>query len=127
MAKHCEACSLDRRFEHCPKANQRVRNVLIGDRIVQLCDNHARQALEASVPDVEALMQLTRSVGERRSPIDRRGPFDRRMFPPRPEGRRLESTRRQDDDSGAEPDCVREMPLTQLLHLSPDSSPVRLT
>jgi hypothetical protein len=101
MAKHCEACSFDRHSGYCPKAAQSVRNVLIGNRIIQLCDKHARQALEASVFDVEALMQLARSVGERRSPIDRRGPFDRRMFPPRPEGRRLESTRRQDDDSGA--------------------------
>jgi hypothetical protein len=100
MAKHCEACSSDRHFEHCPRATQRVRNVLIGNRIVQLCDEHARRALEGSVSDVEALMQLTRSVGEHRSPINRRDPFDRRMFPPRPEGRRHESTRRQDDDSG---------------------------
>jgi hypothetical protein len=99
MAKHCEACTSDRHSEHCPKVAHRVRNVLIGNRIVQLCDEHARRALEGSIPDVETLMQLARPLGERRSPIDRRGPFDRRMFPPRPEGRRLESTRRQDDDS----------------------------
>ena len=60
MAKHCEACSSDRHFEHCPRATQRVRNVLIGNRIVQLCDEHARRAREGSVSDEEALMQLTR-------------------------------------------------------------------
>lgn len=100
MAKHCEACSFDRHTEPWPKTSQHVRNVLIGNRIVHLCDEHARKALEACVPDVEALMQLVRSANERRSPVDRRGPLDRRMFPPRPEGRRRESTRRQDDSDG---------------------------
>jgi hypothetical protein len=100
MAKHCEACSFDRHTERCPGADRRVRNVLIGNRIVHLCDEHARRVLEASVPDVESLMQLARLVGERRSPIDRRGPLDRRMFPPRPEGRRCEFTRRQGNSEG---------------------------
>jgi hypothetical protein len=97
MAKHCEACSFDGHTKGCPEAARRVRNVLIGNRIVQLCDEHARRVLEVSVTDVESLMQLARLAGERRSPIDRRGPLDRRIFPPRPEGRRCESTRRQDD------------------------------
>ena len=100
MAKHCEACSIDSQIERSPGADRRLRNVLIGNRIVHLCDEHARRVLESSVPDVETLMQLARLAGERRSPVDRRGPLDRRMFPPRPEGRRCESIRRQDNSEG---------------------------
>jgi hypothetical protein len=95
---NCEACldnSCDR--DHTDPA-QAIRKVLIGSRIVRLCEGHAQMALEHHVADVETLRAMVRVNGERRSPVERRSPIDRRIFPPRPEGRRHSSVRRQDDD-----------------------------
>ena len=97
MARQCEICTAESRSERQVLPAGRIRNLLIGHRLVLLCDIHAQEALEANVNSVEALMQLTRGLGDRRSPLDRRSPIDRRVFPPRPEGRRHADGRREGD------------------------------
>ena len=97
MARQCEVCAVGSRSERRGLPVSRLRNLLIGHRLVFLCDTHAQQALRANVDSVEALMQLTRVPGDRRSPLDRRSRIDRRIFPPRPEGRRYVGGRREDD------------------------------
>jgi hypothetical protein len=97
MARRCEICAAETRNESHRLPTGRVRNLLIGHRLVFLCDTHAQQALDANADSVDALMRLTRVSGDRRSPLDRRSPIDRRVFPPRPEGRRHAGGRRGDD------------------------------
>jgi hypothetical protein len=97
MPKFCEACKVQGPIEPCPTGSRRLRNVLVGERIVVLCREHARIVLEENVSDLETLRQLTRSQQDRRAPIERRGALDRRIFPPRPEGRRRGSARRCTD------------------------------
>ncbi len=94
MARRCEVCAVESGSERHAFPLSRVRNLLLGHRLVFLCDAHAQHALDANVDTVEALMQLTRPPDDRRSPIDRRSPLDRRVFPPRPEGRRHDGGRR---------------------------------
>ncbi len=75
----------------------RLRRVLLGDRIVALCETHAEQVQQASPDRIEALRALFPEPGGRRSVVSRRSPLDRRVFPPRPEGRRRSDGRRGTD------------------------------
>jgi hypothetical protein len=71
--------------------------VLIGDRIVALCADHADQVQGARAASVEELRALFREPSGSRSLLPRRSPLDRRVFPARPEGRRTRGRRAGDD------------------------------
>jgi hypothetical protein len=71
--------------------------VLVGERIVLLCDEHAAEVRKKGGIDVPELREAFMEPGGRRSVVDRRSPLDRRIFPPRPEGRRHDDGRRRDD------------------------------
>jgi hypothetical protein len=67
------------------------------DRRVSLCRTHADQALSAHARSVDELRRLFVEPNGRRALLARRARDERRMFPPRPEGRRLDEGRRQTD------------------------------
>jgi hypothetical protein len=72
--------------------------VVIEGRALRLCRAHAARVAAAAPETFEALRALFRGAdGDRRSPIPRRGFEDRRVFPPRPEGRRMSGGRRATD------------------------------
>ncbi|MBK7585405.1 MAG: hypothetical protein IPI67_35090 [Myxococcales bacterium] len=99
MSRPCEVC------ENLPKpatpvdapAQPRIRRVLIGERIVALCTQHADQLRRSGARDVDDLRQVFSEGDGKRSLVGRRSPLDRRVFPPRPEGRRRGDGRRADD------------------------------
>jgi hypothetical protein len=93
MPPACEVCATLGRSP----SGKRVRRVLVGDRLVHLCDSHAR-VLEGVAPaSVTELRQVFRESGGHRSLVERRQELDRRVFPARPEGRRRNSGRRASD------------------------------
>lgn len=86
-----------------------MARVVIQGRSLSLCRTHAA-TVAAAMPETfeemrELFVGLQRGAQpsprdpsiERRSPIPRRNPDDRRVFPPRPEGRRLGVGRRTTD------------------------------
>jgi hypothetical protein len=81
-----------------------MSRVVVEGRMLSLCRDHAATVV-ASMPetfdDLRALFvgAGVDLAGERRSPLDRRSPEDRRVFPPRPEGRRMGGGRRAGDPS----------------------------
>ncbi|WP_437295435.1 hypothetical protein [Sorangium sp. So ce426] len=99
-----------------PRARTRMARVVIQGRSLSLCRTHAATvavAMPETFEEMRALFvglqrgaqpaqrgaqpaQRDPSV-ERRSPIPRRNPEDRRVFPPRPEGRRIGAGRRAND------------------------------
>lgn len=95
MSRRCEACADDE--QRASKKGGRLRRVLVGERIVALCDEHAAKFQLSGAASVEELRALFREPDGRRSLIGRRAPLDRRVFPPRPEGRRHDDGRRADD------------------------------
>lgn len=93
MPHACEVCATLGRSP----SEKRTRRVLVGDRLVLLCDAHAR-VLEGMAPaSVSELRTLFRETSGRRSLVERRQELDRRVFPARPEGRRRSSGRRASD------------------------------
>jgi hypothetical protein len=64
---------------------------------VVLCQEHAERARVANAHTVEALRALFVEVGGRRALLQRRAVVERRLFPPRPEGRRMSRGRRKSD------------------------------
>lgn len=86
----------------------RMSKVVIEGRALTLCRAHAA-AVVAVMPETFAelremfvgagvdLAEAPVAFPERRSPIDRRAAEDRRVFPPRPEGRRMNGGRRATD------------------------------
>jgi len=70
-----------------------------GTRRVFLCPMHAQQAESAGAESIDALRTLFVEVDGRRALLARRA-TERRLFPPRPEGRRLERGRRSSDIAG---------------------------
>ncbi|WP_437545803.1 hypothetical protein WME97_40525 [Sorangium sp. So ce367] len=92
-----------------PRARTRMARVVIQGRSLSLCRTHAATvavAMPETFEEMRALfVGLQRGAQpaprdpsvERRSPIPRRNPEDRRVFPPRPEGRRLGAGRRASD------------------------------
>jgi hypothetical protein len=79
---------------------QRPVHVLVEERVVALCAQHAAEVEAANPQSLEEFRALFREAGEQRSPVERRGPLDRRVFPPRPEGRRRSDGRRTHDELG---------------------------
>jgi hypothetical protein len=87
-----------------------MSKVVVEGRALQLCRAHAATVVAAMPETFEDLRGLFAGAGgaldgplpfpERRSPIERRDAEDRRVFPPRPEGRRLGSGRRAGDARG---------------------------
>ena len=73
--------------------------IVVGSEQIHLCEDHARR-LDGHQPESYAdLAKLYAMPGlNRRKRADRRQ-HRRRAFPPRPEGRRLNSGRRRDDRS----------------------------
>jgi len=84
-----------------------MSKVVVEGRALQLCRSHAATVVEAMPETFDDLRELFAGAGadldaplpfrERRSPIERRMAEDRRVFPPRPEGRRLGAGRRAGD------------------------------
>lgn len=75
-----------------------MRRVLVGERLMHLCDSHARLLEGVAPASVSELRQIFREAGGRRSLVERRQALDRRVFPARPEGRRRNSGRRATDE-----------------------------
>lgn len=80
-----------------PSLRGNTRRVLIDDRLVTLCDEHAAEVQLGQVTSVEGLRELFSERFGNRSLVLRRAPLDRRVFPPRPEGRRNSDGRRKLD------------------------------
>lgn len=100
MAKYCDACAgLERKTGSSARA-MRVRNLLVGDRLVCLCDVHAQAVSCANIQNIDDLRAMLRETDGRRSLVPRRRWVDRRVFPPRPEGRRQAGGRRSIDGEG---------------------------
>ncbi|MGK3999530.1 hypothetical protein [Sorangium sp. So ce1024] len=85
-----------------------MARVVIQGRSLSLCRSHAATVAAAMPETFEEMRALfvglqrgqqaqSDAFVERRSPIQRRSPEDRRVFPPRPEGRRLGGGRRATD------------------------------
>ena len=68
---------------------KRLRRIVIEQRIVALCDAHAAAFQSAHGSSIADLRTLFVENAGQRSFVDRRSPLDRRLFPPRPEGRRM--------------------------------------
>lgn len=91
------------------RAPSRMARVVIQGRALCLCRTHAATvaaAMPETFEEMRALFVGVRRSGEplpadvpfeRRSPIPRRSLEDRRVFPPRPEGRRMGGGRRATD------------------------------
>jgi len=89
----------------------RMSKVVVEGRALDLCRTHAATVVSARPATFHDLRELFIGVGvdlgagapasatsERRSPVERRAPEDRRVFPPRPEGRRLADGGRRTGD-----------------------------
>ena len=79
------------------QGGEKTRRVLIEDRLLSLCDEHAAEIQLSRVDTIGELRELFRERYGKRSLVLRRSPLDRRVFPPRPEGRRLSDGRRASD------------------------------
>lgn len=92
----CSAC-LD------PLPSSKLCRVVIDGRVISLCRTHAARVAAARPDTFDEMRALFKEVASdespfsRRSVIDRRRNDDRRVFPPRPEGRRLDAGRRRTD------------------------------
>jgi hypothetical protein len=97
-ARICEVCARGSRVAGSVKPGaKRLRRLLIDQRIVALCDSHATAFNDAGGSSLTDLRKLFVENEGRRSFVDRRAPLDRRLFPPRPEGRRMAQGRRGTD------------------------------
>lgn len=97
MYRRCEVCA-SATAGVAPEAGRvKLRRLLVGTRIVALCERHAQLASMAHAAELPELRALFPEPNGRRSLLPRRSPLDRRVFPPRPEGRRASSGRRWDD------------------------------
>lgn len=86
-----------------------MSKVVVEGRALTLCRTHAACVASVMPSTFEELREMFVGAGvdlaatpvegfvERRSPIDRRFDEDRRVFPPRPEGRRMSAGRRATD------------------------------
>lgn len=98
MSRPCEVCSSpDARPELRERDPGGTRRLLVEERIVSLCDEHAAQYRLSNLSTLSELRSLFAEEGGNRSLIARRSPLDRRIFPARPEGRRRDAGRRSSD------------------------------
>ena len=98
MQRACEICESLETVNLDPEpAKKKLRRVLIGERIVALCDAHALEVRDSAASSIDSVRCLFVEPDGRRSLLARRAPLDRRIFPARPEGRRRGSGRRHDD------------------------------
>src|SRR5438552_1719129 len=98
MRQHCEICaSLSEDGRSSRNGTRRLRRLLLEDRAVLLCEEHAVTIRENAVETLQEARALFAEGVGKRSLLARRAPLDRRMFPARPEGRRTSSGRRATD------------------------------
>ena len=88
MAKQCEACSGLPQSGGKSLGAVRVRNILVGGRLVYLCDAHAEAVQALNPRHVDDIRRLLKEASGHRSLVERRSAVNRRVFPPRPEGPR---------------------------------------
>jgi hypothetical protein len=100
MTRKCEACPDLGRTAKSGKA-KKICRILVENRLVLLCETHAKRVRELGPESVEKLRQLFRERGGKRSRVERRSAMDRRVFPARPEGRRGSTGRRAGDADAA--------------------------
>lgn len=93
MARSCEVCGA----KSGPGTPARLKRFLLAERLVLLCDEHAAVYRAAAPTTLTELRALFRETWGKRSLIGRRATLDRRLFPARPEGRRLGRGRRATD------------------------------
>jgi hypothetical protein len=94
MARCCEICE---NLELTAAPTRRLRRLLIENRVVSLCAEHALALAEQRPESLSQLAELFKEDGGARSLLPRRAPLERRQFPPRPEGRRRGGGRRAGD------------------------------
>src|SRR5689334_20853048 len=101
MTDPTDACAVCGAYESHGTGMSRV---VIEGRALCLCRPHAATVVREMPATFDEMRELfigaymdVNALDERRSPITRRDPLDRRVFPPRPEGRRLASGRRASD------------------------------
>lgn len=90
MVRSCEVCE-----GLGDSTRGEPRFVRIEGRILVLCEDHSRQC--DGVHRLDDVYAMFREGSGARSGLGRRSPVARRVFPPRPEGRRMGSGRRLDD------------------------------
>jgi len=90
MVRSCEVCEGLGEPTH-----GKPHFVRIEGRILVLCEDHCRQC--AGVERLDEAYTTFREDGGGRSGLGRRSPVARRVFPPRPEGRRMGAGRRLED------------------------------
>ena len=99
MQRCCEVCAnLEGSRPPASAGTRRLRSVLVENRLLTLCEQHAvlfRASGKTTLAELRAL--FLESQGKR-SLLSRRAPLDRRVFP-RPEGRRKSDGRRHNDRS----------------------------
>jgi hypothetical protein len=89
--------SRKRSCEVCGESSGALPRLDGGTRLLVLCQVHAEQAMIAGATSAEAVRALFIEDAGRRALVARRAEDERRVFPPRPEGRRIASGRRSAD------------------------------
>lgn len=98
MNRQCDVCaSVGSRSPIAKAKSAKVRHLLLEDRLISLCDEHAEQVQQAGAATLEEVRTLFLEPGGKRSLVPRRAALDRRIFPARPEGRRGSDGRRDRD------------------------------
>jgi hypothetical protein len=92
--KRARACDI------CGAAASAASSLTDGLRRIMLCEAHAASARAAGAATIEAVRALFVESSGRRALLARRA-TERRLFPPRPEGRRLARGRRRTDGASA--------------------------
>ena len=105
MQRQCEVCASFEAWVAVRSGDDEApapppRRVLVEDRVVALCDEHAEAMARAGCQSLDELRELFPEPYGDRSLVPRRAPLDRRVFPPRPEGRRHDDGRRRVDETG---------------------------
>lgn len=99
MQRFCEVCAnLQGPRPPASAGTKRLRSVLVENRLLCLCEQHAVLFRASGKTTLEELRALFHEPDGQRSLLSRRAPLDRRVFP-RPEGRRGKDGRRHDDRS----------------------------
>ena len=100
MTRKCELCAtLKTRLSAAEHERQKLRRVLVEDRVIALCTMHAEKVKQQAPATLSALREAFTERRGQRSLLERRAALDRRAFPARPEGRRAAGGRRASDRS----------------------------